>query len=68
MHDGSFGFFVQSTAGVVPAVQLPAAHVDPVPFPPDGHAAIDVLVGCTAADALAGGVAAPGVVLVILVC
>jgi hypothetical protein len=36
VHDGSFGFFVQSTGGdVVPVVQLPAAHVDPVPDPPD---------------------------------
>jgi hypothetical protein len=34
VHDGSFGFFVQSTGGGVPEVQLPAAHV-PEPFPPD---------------------------------
>jgi hypothetical protein len=34
VHDGSFGFVLQSTGGGVPVVQLPA-HVDPVPFPPD---------------------------------
>ena len=66
-HDGSFGFFVQSTGGsVVPVVQLSAAHVDPVdpaPVPPD--AGSDVLLGCIAADVLLGGVtAAPAVVLV----
>jgi hypothetical protein len=33
MHDGSVGFFVQSTGGGVP-VQL-FIHVDPVPEPPD---------------------------------
>ena len=36
----------QSTGGGVPEVQLPAAHVDPDPFPPDGVVGIDVLVGC----------------------
>jgi hypothetical protein len=42
-HVGSFGFLVQSTAGGVPVVQLPAAHVDPVdPDPPD--VGIDVLL------------------------
>ena len=35
----------QSTGGGVPEVQLPAAHVDPDPFPPDGVVGIDVLVG-----------------------
>jgi hypothetical protein len=35
VHDGSFGFLIQSTAVGVPVVQLPAAHIDPVPFPPD---------------------------------
>jgi hypothetical protein len=49
VHDGSFGFFVQSTGGGVPVVQLPAAHVDPAPGPPD--AGIDVLLGCITADA-----------------
>ena len=34
VHDGSFGFVLQSTSGGVPVVQLPT-HVDPVPFPPD---------------------------------
>ena len=34
VHDGSFGFVLQSTGGGVPVVQLPT-HVDPVPFPPD---------------------------------
>jgi hypothetical protein len=34
VHDGSFGFVLQSTGAGVPVVQLPA-HVDPVPFPPD---------------------------------
>ena len=34
VHDGSFWFFVQSTGGGVPIVQLPT-HVDPVPLPPD---------------------------------
>ena len=38
VHDGSFGFFAQSTGGGVPVVQLPAVHVDPVPFPPDADA------------------------------
>jgi hypothetical protein len=33
VHDGSFGFILQSTGGGVPVVQLPAAHV--VPFPTD---------------------------------
>ncbi len=49
MHDGSFGFVVQSTAGGIPVVQLPAAHVDPVdpaPGPPD--TGIDVLLVCIA--------------------
>jgi hypothetical protein len=64
VHDGSVGFFVQSTVGgVVPVVQLPAAHVDPVPFPPNGGVGIDVLVGCTAADVLLGGIAANVVIL-----
>jgi hypothetical protein len=67
VHDGSFGFLLQSTVGVVPEVQLPAAHVVPVPFPPDGDDGIDVFVGCIAADVLLGGLtAAPAVVLVIL--
>ena len=36
VHDGSVGFFVQSTGGGVAEVQLPAPHVDPDPFtPPD---------------------------------
>jgi hypothetical protein len=63
VHDGSFGYFVQSTSGgEVPVVQL-FMHVDPVPGPPD--AGIDVLVGCIAADLLlGGGVAAAVVVLV----
>jgi hypothetical protein len=44
VHDGSFGFFVQSTGGgVLPEVQLPAAHVDPELFPPD--VVVDVLFG-----------------------
>ncbi len=34
VHDGSFGFVLQSTGGGVPVVQLPT-HVHPVPFPPD---------------------------------
>jgi len=34
VHDGSFGFVLQSTGGGVPVVQLPT-HADPVPFPPD---------------------------------
>jgi hypothetical protein len=46
LHDGSFGFFVQSTGGGVP-VQL-FTHVEPVPDPPDDG--IDVLLGCNAAD------------------
>ena len=33
VHDGSFGFVLQSTGGGVPVVQL-FTHVDP--FPPDG--------------------------------
>jgi len=46
VHDGSFGFFVHTTAGGVP-VQL-FTHIDPVPEPPaDG---IDVLLGCIDAD------------------
>lgn len=54
-HDGSVGFFVQSTvAGVVPVVQLPAAHVDPVPLPPDGAFGTDVLVRWFIADVLLG--------------
>jgi hypothetical protein len=40
VHDGSFGFVLQSTGGGVPVVQLPAAHVDPVPFPPDAATVI----------------------------
>lgn len=55
VHDGSVGFFVQSTSGgVVPEVQLPAAHVDPDPFPPD-VAGTDMLVGCMSADVLLSG-------------
>jgi hypothetical protein len=55
VHDGSFGFFVQSTVcGVVPEVQLPAAHIVPLPFPPP-DVGIDVLLGCIAADVLLGG-------------
>lgn len=51
VHDGSFGFFVQSTGGsVVPAVQLPAAHVDPDPFPPDPGTVKLVAVGLDAVD------------------
>jgi hypothetical protein len=46
VHDGSFGFVLQSTGGGVPVVQLLAAQV--VPFTPD--AGIDVLLGCLAAD------------------
>jgi len=57
VHDGSFGFFVQSTGGAVPEVQLPAAHVVPLPFPPP-DVGIDVLLGCIAADVLLGGVTA----------
>jgi hypothetical protein len=45
VHDGSLGFFVQSiVGGVVPEVQLPAAHVVPLPFPSSG-AGIEVLRG-----------------------
>ena len=43
MHNGSFGFFVQSTGGGVPVVQLPAAHIKPELFPPD--VVVDVLFG-----------------------
>ena len=49
VHDGSVGFFVQSTGGGVPEVQLPAAHVFPLPFPPP-DVEIDLLLGCIAAD------------------
>jgi hypothetical protein len=66
VHDGSFGFFVQSTGGGVPVVQLPAAHVDPVdpaPGPPD--AGIDVLLGCIAAVRLLG---CDPVVVLVVVC
>jgi len=63
VHDGSFGFFVQSTGGGVPEVQLPAAHVDAELFPPDVE--VDVLLGGIADDVLLSGVAAaPAVVLV----
>jgi hypothetical protein len=51
VHDGSFGFFVQSTGGAVPVVQLPAAHVDPAPDFPDAGIDDDALLGCIAADA-----------------
>jgi hypothetical protein len=34
VHEGSVGFFVQSTGGGVPVVQL-FTHVDPTPDPPD---------------------------------
>ena len=34
VHDGSVGFFAQSTGGEVPAVQL-LVHDGPVPFPSD---------------------------------
>jgi hypothetical protein len=44
VHDGSVGFFVQSTGGGIDVLQLPAAHVDPVPFPPDA-AAVMLFVG-----------------------
>jgi hypothetical protein len=47
VHDGSVGFLVQSTGGVVPVVQL-SVHVDPVPFPPD--VVVDVLSGDGADD------------------
>jgi hypothetical protein len=53
VHDGSFGFLVQSTGGAVPEVQLPAAHVVPLPFPPP-DVGIDVLLSCIAADVLLG--------------
>jgi hypothetical protein len=63
VHDGSFGFFVQSTGGAVPEVQLPAAHLDPELFPPEVE--VDVLFGGIADDVLLSGVAAaPAVVLV----
>ena len=52
VHDGSVGFLVQSTR--VPVVQLPAAHVVALPFPPP-DVGIDVLLGCIAADVLLGG-------------
>jgi hypothetical protein len=52
VHDGSFEFLVQSTGGVVPEVQLPAAHDDPELFPPD--VVVDVLFGGIAADVLLG--------------
>jgi hypothetical protein len=42
VHDGSVGFFVQSTGGEVPLVQL-FTHVDPAPDPADG--ATVMLVG-----------------------
>lgn len=59
VHDGSLGFFEQSTVGVVgPDVQLPAAHVDPDPFSADGAFGIDVLVGCSVVDLLPGIAAA----------
>jgi hypothetical protein len=52
VHDGSVGFFVQSTvAGVVPEVQLPATHVDPAPDFPDAGIDDEVLLGCIVADA-----------------
>jgi hypothetical protein len=54
VHEGSVGFFVQSTGGAVPEVQLPAAHVVPLPFPPP-DIGIDVLLGCSAAEVLLGG-------------
>lgn len=54
VHDGSFGFFVQSTGGAVPVVQLPAAHVDPELFPPEVE--VDVLFGGIADDVLLSGV------------
>jgi hypothetical protein len=44
VHDGSVGFFVQSTGGGIDVLQLPAAHVDPVPFPPDA-ATVMLFVG-----------------------
>jgi hypothetical protein len=50
VHDGSVGFFVQSTGGGVPVVQL-SVHVDLVPFPPD--VVVDVVFGGIAADVLA---------------
>ena len=54
-----------TSGGGVPEVQLPAAHVDPDPFPPDGVVGIDVLVDCIGADVLPDGAAAtPAVVLV----
>jgi hypothetical protein len=63
VHDGSFGFFVQSTGGGVAVVQLPAAHVNPELFPPDVE--VDVLFGGIADDVLLSGVAAaPAVVFV----
>jgi len=40
VHDGSVGFFVQSTGGGVPVVQL-FVHDVPVDFPPDGVDAAD---------------------------
>jgi hypothetical protein len=62
VHDGSVGFFVQSTGGGVPVVQLPAAHVNPELFPPDVE--VDVLFGGIAADVLLGAGDAAVVVLV----
>jgi hypothetical protein len=61
VQDGSFGFFVQSTGGAVPEVQL-FTHVDPVLDPPDDR--IDVLLGGIAADVLLGAGVAAVVVLV----
>ncbi len=52
VHNGSFGFFVQSTGGGVPVVQLPAAHIKPELFPPD--VVVDVLFGGIADDVLLG--------------
>jgi len=54
VHEGSVGFFVQSTGGAVPEAHLPTAHVVPLPFtPPD--VGMDLLLGCIAADVLLGG-------------
>ena len=62
VHDGSFGFLVQSTGGGVPIVQLPT-HVDPDPFPPDaGNVKLLPDVGVVAVKLLAGDVGSGRVV------
>src|SRR5207247_7070920 len=62
VHDGSVGFFIQSTCGGVPEVQL-FTQVDPVPDPPDdaddGHVVLSLQVDAAGVAVIACSFASP---------